>query len=107
MTQELKPSPDPGRQKPAYLVFAALLLSGCAIFWGQPYKIDSESSSSTTITYDPGVANKGEIQNIAAGICAKYGRDAIPEDSTHTSWGLIRTMFVCRPRVPGQLNVRP
>lgn len=88
-------------------VVIAFLLSGCAIVWGKPYKIEHESSSSTTITYDPGLTNKGEVQNIAQGICAQYGKDAIPQSSTTSSWGHTSTSFICQPKVPGQLNVKP
>jgi hypothetical protein len=72
-----------------------VLLSGCAAVWGKTYKIEFQSSSSITINYDPSLTNLGEIQNVAQAHCAEYGKDALPQGSKASPWGLDEISFSC------------
>jgi hypothetical protein len=82
----------------ALMLSAAISLSSCAAVWGHAYKVEFVSSSSITINMDPSLTNVGEVQNVAQAHCAQYGKDAIPQGSQTSPWGLESVSFLCRPR---------
>ncbi len=73
-------------------------LTGCAAVWGKPYKVDFASVSSITINFDPSLTNMGEVQNVAQEHCAQFGKDAIPQASQDSVWGLRNMSFLCKRR---------
>jgi len=75
---------------------AIVTLAGCA--GSQPYKTEFASSSSVTINYNPDLTNLGEVQNVAQVQCDRYGKDAIPQSSVDSAWGLRNTSFACTKR---------
>lgn len=81
-------------------VLLAFSLTGCAVVWGKPYKVEFMSESSVNVTYDPALTNMGEVQNVAQAHCAKYGKDAYPGKDMSSPWGLTSLVFRCQPRPP-------
>ena len=73
-------------------------LSGCAAAWGEPYHVDFQSPSSITINFDPGLASIGDVQSVAQAHCTQYGKDAVPQLSQDSMWGLRSTSFRCVSR---------
>lgn len=73
-------------------------LSGCVVVWEKPYKVEFASSSSITINYDPAFSNIGEMQVVAQKHCAEFGKDAIPQASQDSAWGMRNTSFLCQKR---------
>jgi hypothetical protein len=59
-------------------VACLLALTGCAVVWGQPYKVEFVSSSSITINFDPALTSMGEVQSVAQRHCDGFGKDALP-----------------------------
>lgn len=82
----------------AAIALAGIALTACAAAWGKPYKVEFSSPSSITINFDPGLTNMGEVQNVAQEHCARFGKDAIPQASQNSDWGLRTTSFVCNER---------
>jgi hypothetical protein len=82
----------------APLGMAVVILSGCVAVWGKPYRVEFESSSSITINFDPSLTNMGEVQNVAQAHCAQFGKDAIPQGSQDSAWGLRNMSFLCKKR---------
>ncbi len=80
------------------VLLAICALSGCVAVWGAPYKVEFKSSSSITFSYDPMMANWGEVQNIAQAHCDQYGKDAVPGRETGSPWGLNTRAFDCKKR---------
>lgn len=74
------------------------LLAGCAAVWGKPYKVEFQNSSSITISFDPALANMGEVQNVAQAHCDKYRKDAFPGAWQNSPWALRSMSFICRAR---------
>lgn len=80
-------------------VVGAAMLSACVAVWGAPYKVEFKSSSSITFSYDPMMANWGEVQNIAQEHCGQYGKDATVHKQNRSDWGLITVEYNCKKRV--------
>jgi hypothetical protein len=74
------------------------VLGGCALAWGQPYKVEFASSSSITINFDPSLTSIGEVQHVAQAHCDKFGKDAVPQVSQDSPWEMRSTSFVCQTR---------
>lgn len=88
-------------QAKALLIIAtAISLAGCAAVWGHGYHVDFANSSSITINSDPSIDDMGDLQRIAQAHCAKYGKDAIPQASQMSPWGLRDVTFDCVERQP-------
>lgn len=73
-------------------------LPGCVAVWGAPYKIEFKSRSSITFSYDPMMANWGEVQNIAQAHCDQYDKDAVVHKQTRSDWGLMTVDYTCKNR---------
>lgn len=84
--------------KNALLLLGLISLSGCAMSWGGPYKIEHTNPSSITISYDPSLTNMGEVQNIAQQHCDQYNKDALPGKDMKSPWGYITLSFRCNKR---------
>jgi len=80
------------------LVLLPVALGGCVLAWGKPYKVEFASSTSVTINIDPTLTNMGEVQNIAQQNCAQYGKDAVPQATQDSPWGLRELSFACEKR---------
>lgn len=82
---------------------ATLSLTGCnsvPVGWGKSYETEFASSSSITIKYDPVISSMGEAQNAAQKHCDQYGKDAVPQAESRSSFGgvLKSASFVCVKR---------
>jgi hypothetical protein len=76
----------------------SVALSGCIAAWGSSYKVEFESSSMITIDFDPSATTMGNIQGVAQQHCDKYGKDAIPQSSDTSYWGIRSASFMCQAR---------
>jgi uncharacterized protein involved in exopolysaccharide biosynthesis len=73
-------------------------MAGCIAAWGSSYKVEFESSSMITIDFDPSATTMGNIQGVAQQHCDKYGKDAIPQSSDTSYWGIRSASFLCQSR---------
>jgi hypothetical protein len=80
------------------MAITVLAVMGCVAVWGEPYKVEFASSSSITINFDPSLSNMGEVQNVAQAHCDQFGKDAIPQTSQDSMWGLRNMSFFCKKR---------
>lgn len=83
---------------PTLVVLSSMALGGCAAAWGSPYKVEFSSSSSVTVNFDPSFASMGDVQAVAQKICDSYGKDAIPQASNTSPWGMQSMSFLCQRR---------
>jgi hypothetical protein len=80
------------------LLAVSITASGCIAAWGSTYKVEFESSSMITIDFDPSATTMGNIQGVAQQHCDKYGKDAIPQSSDTSYWGIRSASFLCQAR---------
>ena len=80
------------------VVSTSIATSGCIAAWGSTYKVQFESSSSITIDFDPSATTMGNVQGVAQQHCEKYGKDAVPQSSDTSAWGIRSASFLCQPR---------
>ena len=76
----------------------SITASGCIAAWGSSYKVEIESASMITIDFDPSATTMGNIQGVAQQHCDKYGKDAIPQSSDTSYWGIRSASFTCQAR---------
>jgi hypothetical protein len=77
--------------KRSMLVLVALALGGCA-----GYQVRYETPTSIALWHDPVRSNQAVVQAAAQAHCSKFGKEAVPVNSTGGAWEGITTTFECR-----------
>lgn len=85
-------------QRIAVLILAASALSGCVAVWGQPYKVESETSESVTIKYDRNFTDLAKVEKVARANCAEIGKKAVKENEETSIWRITTVSFRCVKR---------
>jgi hypothetical protein len=74
----------------------SLLLSGCALPGGTPYRIQTSSPSGITILTDPALRGLPQARQSAQAHCAQYGRNAVQVSVGKLRFGQAPVTFACR-----------
>ena len=87
--------------KVSFIAIGCALLSGCVTMWGDPYHLDSESSSGVVIRYDSVRIGEAAIDKLASEICGKYQKGAVFISRTGADimagGSLMAATYVCTP----------
>jgi hypothetical protein len=81
---------------PGFLLLA-LVLSGCTLSSGPPYRLQTASPSGVTILTDPALRTIAQVRQVAQSQCAQYGKNAVQVSVGKLRGGQVPVFFACKP----------